>query len=130
VSRCTVYIHKMFGDANEQGHLVATVILSDYKWATSNARDLFVRDQRPPSGRYLAYTAEQGTTRRHSSLLFEVKRADAIIITNGRTSIVGGDYTYSCYACGSDPVWIETDDRLLADGDGPTVLGSGHGETL
>lgn len=107
-SRATVHIHRLFGDTDGQGKHVATVVVSDYKHACGNARDVFVREHRPPSGKYLCFTREQYGDQ-ENSLIFDVKYAEAIITTNGRQDICGEDFSWSVYATGSKPEWGDVD---------------------
>lgn len=53
-------IHKVFNDNLRQGHEVGRVTVSTNKWGPSNAIEKFVRENRPPAGKYLV-TGDQGT---------------------------------------------------------------------
>jgi hypothetical protein len=113
--RAAVQVHELFGDTNDQGRWVATGEVGDYKSAIGNAMEAFVRDLRPPAGSYLIVAPDQPypPQGKGASLRFEVRYPVAVIVTNGRTEIVGGDYPWSTYMVGSNPTWSDAGSGLV-----------------
>lgn len=113
--RTTVHVHHMFGDRDQQGMWVATGTVGDYKSALSNGMEAFVRDLHPPAGRYMLFAPDQPypPNGKGESIVFEVSYAEAIVVTNGRQSILGGDYPWSSYGLQEPSEWTHVDDRRI-----------------
>lgn len=107
----TVDIYRMIGDGKELGVLVATVKISDYKSAISNAARAFAREFKPAAGRYAAVTKEQYGDK-SGLLIFNVKAAEAVLTINGRQDLLGGDHGWGAYTPG-EVEWSNVDDASL-----------------
>lgn len=89
-------IHRLFNDSDTQGRLVAIVEDTTYKFGPGNAARSFIRATHPDEGKYMAVgPMRKNTPTDRVSIIFEVRYADAVLITDGPPEPVGGSFGWA-----------------------------------